>query len=96
MRLKKNLSEMVKTDYVPLTTTQEGNLQGGFGSIALSPLGEISGNNVGLCSGRNPQCINDCPNPSCQNQCSINYCIAPEPSPSPKPTTSTANFLIGI
>lgn len=32
MRLKKNLSEMVKTDYVPLTTTQEGNLQG-----ALAP-----------------------------------------------------------
>ncbi len=102
MRLKKNLAQMVESDYVPLTTTQEGNLQGGFGSISLSSAGDISGNNV-VCTNptcRNKNCVNpsctngECPNPICVNECTINNCDGVKPSPTP--TSSSANLLIGF
>ena len=33
MKLKRNLSQLVQTDYTPLVQTKEGQLRGGFGAI---------------------------------------------------------------
>lgn len=101
MRLKKNLSQMVESDYTPLSTTEEGALLGGFGTIVLHSVGDISGNNL-LC--KNPKCTNgecpnpnctnaECPNPTCVNQCTINNCSC---TPSPNPDETNANMTIGF
>lgn len=64
MKLKKQLTQMVKTDYKPLQTTAEGKLTGGFGNLLStpSPAGHVFNF---ICSGRNDGCtLNQCPPPS--------------------------------
>lgn len=72
MKVKRNLVQLVQSDYTPLQTSAEGLLRGGFGSIAVGKaiIGDINAN---IC--RNPKCTNgECTNPECSNQCTINYC----------------------
>lgn len=35
MKLKKNLVQLVQSDYTPLQTSAEGLLRGGFGSVSI-------------------------------------------------------------
>ncbi len=88
MRLKKNLIQLVESDYTPLQTNQEGLLLGGFGTMTVVAPNSID-INANLCKNGN------CPNPICSNQCTINNCTvattSPTTSPSPSPSPSPAN-----
>ena len=55
MKVKRNLVQLVQSDYTPLQTSAEGLLRGGFGSIAVGKaiIGDINAN---IC--RNPKCTN--------------------------------------
>ncbi len=92
MRIKKDLTQLMEADYVPLQTSQEGHLKGGYGSIwdILLGRGNINANAY-------------CPTET-TNQCTINSCApsasptpgqtspstSPNPSTSPKPTFASA------
>lgn len=49
MKVKTNLTQMVKTDYTPLQTTAEGKLTGGFGSINLRKEADASMTDINYC-----------------------------------------------
>jgi hypothetical protein len=86
MRLKKDLTQLVQSDYVPLSTTQEGFLRGGFGSLPQISAKGIKGSNI-LC--KNPQCKNDgC---SVSNNCD---CLTPTPTAEPTATPTSASSSI--
>lgn len=102
MKVKRNLVQLVQSDYTPLQTSAEGLLRGGFGSIAVSKaiFGDINAN---IC--RNPKCTNgECTNPECSNQCTINYCgpttpttpTTPTIGPSVSPTPTVTTMCIGF
>lgn len=56
MRLRSQLTDLVKSDYVALTKNAEGHLLGGFGSINLgSSIMPLADNNC-LCSSNNCDC----------------------------------------
>lgn len=97
MKLKKNLVQLVQSDYTPLQTSAEGLLRGGFGSVAIgrAAIGDIT---VNACR-RNPHCKNgECANPECSNQCTINYCgpTTPTAAPSGSPTPTVTTMCIGF
>lgn len=50
MKLKKDLVQLVHSDYVPLRTDQEGQLRGGFGSVDVYIQAESLTINVPNCS----------------------------------------------
>lgn len=84
MRLKKNLTQLVESDYTPLKTNQEGLLRGGFGAMTVVAANSVDVKANGIC--RNPVCKNGvCENPQCSNNCTINNCATPSPSSSPSP-----------
>jgi hypothetical protein len=99
MKVKRNLVQLVQSDYTPLQTSAEGLLRGGFGSIAVGKaiIGDINAN---IC--RNPKCTNgECTNPECSNQCTINYCgpttpTTPTIGPSVSPTPTVTTMCIGF
>lgn len=96
MKVKRNLVQLVQSDYTPLQTSAEGLLRGGFGSIAVGKaiIGDINAN---IC--RNPKCTNgECTNPECSNQCTINYCgpTTPTIGPSASPTPTVTTMCIGF
>ena len=102
---KKGLLSDCEHLLTPLTTDQEGNLRGGFGTMS----GENSKLTNGNC--RNNACINySCQNVMCRNTmcgnetCSNNGCSntdcfsitkLPEPTVTPK-TTLAANTAVGL
>ena len=96
MKVKRNLVQLVQSDYTPLQTSAEGLLRGGFGLIAVGKavIGDINAN---IC--RNPKCKNgECTNPECSNQCTINYCgpTTPTAAPSGSPTSTVTTMCIGF
>ena len=73
MRLKKNLSQLVESNFTPLSTDKEGLLRGGFGALKIDAIraAELEVN----IDCKNPKCTNgECNNPNCSNECTINYC----------------------
>ena len=67
MRLKKNLSQLVESNFTPLSTNEEGLLRGGFGAMTFSEARIDAGANYGLCFNTgscNDGCKNNC-NESC-------------------------------
>lgn len=72
---------MVRTDYIPLSTTQEGNLLGGFGSV-------VTGESDGLQSLIDIGCTNVCPN-NCE-------CPKPVTTSTKAPVTTTTKKPIAI
>lgn len=98
MRIKKNLTRLMEADYVPLQTSQEGHLKGGYGSIWGALLG---GGNIHVNA--------YCPTHT-TNQCTMNSCgpsasptssqtspsASPNPSTSPKPTSASAPMFLGF
>lgn len=99
MKLKKNLVQLVQSDYTPLQTSAEGLLRGGFGSVSIGVgFGDIT---LNACR-RNPKCKNgECTNPECSNQCTINYCgpttpTTPTIGPSASPTPTVTTMCIGF
>lgn len=94
MKLKRNLVQLVQSDYTPLQTSAEGLLRGGFGSVTIGSAlsAEI---NINIC--KNPKCANgECTNPDCSNQCTINYCSPTTPSASPSPSAASAALCFGL
>lgn len=96
MKLKKNLVQLVQSDYTPLQTSAEGLLRGGFGSVVVGKaiIGDFKAN---IC--KNPECRNgECDNPMCSNQCTINYCgpTTPTAAPSGSPTPTVTTQCIGF
>lgn len=96
MKLKKNLVQLVQSDYTPLQTSAEGLLRGGFGSVAI---GRAAFGDITLNACKNRECKNgECDNPMCSNQCTINSCgpttptAAPSGSPTPTVTTLCISF----
>ena len=86
MRLKKNLSQLVESNFTPLSTDKEGLLRGGFGALKIDAINAAKLEANGFC--RNPKCTNgECDNPNCSNNCTINYC-----PPSSKASKSAAFF----
>lgn len=61
MKLNKQISELVQTDFVPVEETKEGLLRGGFGEILAEKDSTRVRNNC-ACNGNN--C--DCPNGKCE------------------------------
>lgn len=96
MKLKKNLVQLVQSDYSPLQTSAEGLLRGGFGSVVVG-IATTSSLDVNIC--KNPTCKNgECANPQCSNQCTINYCspTTPTAAPSGSPTPTVTTMCIGF
>ena len=96
MKLKKNLVQLVQSDYTPLQTSAEGLLRGGFGSVVV---GTASMGDLNIACNKNPQCKNtQCANPQCSNQCTINYCgpTTPTAAPSGLPTPTVTTQCIGF
>lgn len=93
MRLKKNLIQLVESDYTPLQANQEGLLRGGFGAMAIVTANSVDVKANVIC--KNPECKNGvCENPQCSNNCTINNCATPSPSPSPSPESmEVCSFL---
>lgn len=87
MRLKKDLTQMVVSDYVPLDTTQEGVLRGGFGSVGgFTDDISIFGRNRTNCNG-------------CNDKCPTNFtCVLNEvcPSSSLDPTATPSDDLVPV
>jgi hypothetical protein len=108
MKLKQDLTQMVQSDYVPLSTTSEGALRGGFGSVPTANFLEISNNNAFCknpkCSNEtcaNPTCANgECANPLCSNAgCTVtNNCSCSVTTTTPAPAESATGFevLLGL
>ena len=94
MRIKKNLIQLVESNYTPLQTNQEGLLRGGFG--AMTAVANSININANIC--KNPTCKNgECPNPECSNACTvINYCPSTSPSPSPSPSPAMVGSFLGF
>lgn len=93
MRLKKNLIQLVESDYTPIERNQEGLLRGGFG--AMSVIANSTNLNVNFC--KNPTCTNgECENPSCVNVCTNNGCQVPSPSPSASPVPTQSFGFVSI
>ena len=93
MRLKKNLIQLVESDYTPIERNQEGLLRGGFG--AMSVIANSINLNANIC--KNPTCTNgECANPSCANICTNNACQAPSPSPSASPVPTQSFGFVSI
>lgn len=69
MKIEKSISELVKTNYVPVEESKEGLLRGGFGEI-FTESNDVrvlnnctcNGNNC-LCKGGKDNC--NCPNGTC-------------------------------
>lgn len=60
MKLNKQISELVQTDFVPVEETKEGLLRGGFGEVESADSAELVVNNCD-CKGNNCVCYgNDC------------------------------------
>lgn len=85
MKLKKDLSELVNSDYEPLTEDQEGMLKGGFGTITVTVPETLDELTVNAYCPRNPKCTND--------SCTINYC--PTPTRPPVPPTAPPDSQSG-
>lgn len=67
MRLKKDLVQLVQSNYVPLHEEYEGRLRGGFGLIAVENAAQGVKFNI-VC--KNPECKNNCdctPSPTATN-----------------------------
>ena len=103
MRLKKNLIQLVESDYTPIERNQEGLLRGGFG--AMSVIANSINLNANVCKNKsctngecaNPTCTNgECANPSCVNVCTNNGCHAPSPSPSASPVPTPSCGFVSI
>lgn len=95
MKLKKNLVQLVQSDYTPLQTSAEGLLRGGFGSVTIG----VGFGDITLNACRNRECKNgECANPECSNQCTINYCgpTTPTAAPSGSPTPTVTTLCIGF
>lgn len=85
MRLKKDLVQLVKTDYVPLQTDKEGLLRGGFGAVMMAELVvEGKGSNNKFCVKIN---VGKC---SVTNNCNCPVVPTPQPTPSATPTPSVS------
>lgn len=89
MKIKRNLVQLVQSDYTPLQTSAEGLLRGGFGSVTIGSA-LSSKINANIC--KNPNCTN----PDCSNQCTINYCSPTTPSASPSPSAASAALNFGL
>ena len=93
MRLKKNLIQLVESDYTPIERNQEGLLRGGFG--AMSVIANSINLNANVC--KNKSCTNgECANPSCVNVCTNNGCYVPSPSPSASPVPTQSFGFVSI
>ena len=67
MRLKKNLSQLVESNFTPLCTDKEGLLRGGFGAMTFDAAAHVAArSNYLFCNNDNCNdgCSNDC-NKSC-------------------------------
>lgn len=96
MRIKRNLVQLVQSDYTPLQTSAEGLLRGGFGSVVV---GRANAFDFTLNTCKNRECKNgECANPECSNQCTINYCgpTTPTAAPSGSPTPTVTTMCIGF
>lgn len=63
MKIEKSISELVKTNYVPVEESKEGLLRGGFGEISEGTKadgGYIAGLDNCQCGGNNCNCLNGC------------------------------------
>ena len=94
MRIKKNLIQLVESNYTPLQTTQEGLLRGGFGAMTAV----VNSLNINANIIKNPTCKNgEYPNPECTITCTvINYCPSTSPSPSPSPSPAMVGSFLGF
>lgn len=95
MRVKKNLTQLMAADYVPLQATQEGHLKGGFGSIFGALLGNANLN--GNCPVKNSCVMNSTctvvtsPSPT-DAQTSPSSSVNPSASPTPKTSVAPVAF----
>lgn len=82
MKLKKDLKDLVESDYTQLTTTEEGKLTGGFGTIKVEIPDTIDGITINFVKcNANPACQND----RCTiNQCPSSFTPSKDPTPDPK------------
>ena len=94
MRIKKNLIQLVESNYTPLQTNQEGLLRGGFGAMTAV----VNSLNIHANIIKNPTCKNgEYPNPECTITCTvINYCPSTSPSPSPSPSPAMVGSFLGF
>ena len=68
MKLNKQISELVQTDFVPVEETKEGLLRGGFGEISAGGDPVDIANNC-ECNGNDCACYKnncDCPDGKCK------------------------------
>lgn len=106
--LKKTLSSLVESDFVPLEESKEGLLLGGFGSLADNPLYPQPGLNNCQCAGNNCDCLKQNQKVEESNNCSCSV-VSPDPygdncncgevtttSPPPPPTTTTKAPEVGF
>lgn len=90
MRIKKDLTQLMEADYVPLQTSQEGHLKGGYGSIwdVLLGRGDINAN--AYCPTTNKCTINSCAPSASPTSGQTSPSTSPNPSTSPTPTFASA------
>ena len=60
MKLEKNLSDIVRSDFSVLTEDEQGMLRGGFGTIIPSGVSDPMVQNNCACSDNNCSCSNNC------------------------------------
>jgi hypothetical protein len=92
MRIKKDLIQLMEADYVPLQTSQEGLLKGGYGSIwdVLLGRGDIKANAYCPTKTTNQCTMNSCAPSASPTSAQTSPSTSPNPSTSPKPTFASA------